>query len=95
MIFARLSKEYQSKGLTADSSLKEYENKVVAKSTLRVQAKEYQNKGLKRFCAHCGVAARSLGGETCGLSLPFLTFLVKSVRKRSVCPAVSSRGFVG
>jgi hypothetical protein len=53
------AKECANKGLRRHSSLKEYENKGVAKSTFRDHAKEYQNKGLNCFCPHCGVRAVS------------------------------------
>jgi hypothetical protein len=49
------AKECVNKGFSGHSNLKEYENKGVAKSTFRNRANEYQNKGLKRFCPHCGV----------------------------------------
>jgi hypothetical protein len=47
------AKECENKGFRRHS-LKGYENKGVTKSTFRDYAKEYQNKGLKRFCPHCG-----------------------------------------
>jgi hypothetical protein len=57
------AKEYVNKGFSGHSSLKEYENKGVAKSTFRDSAKEYHNKGLKRFRPHCGVVFVDLPRE--------------------------------
>jgi hypothetical protein len=42
--FTRFAKECANKGFREQGSLKEYENKGVAKSTFRDHAKEYQNK---------------------------------------------------
>jgi hypothetical protein len=49
------AKEYKNKRLTLRGSLKEYENKGVAKSTFRAPTKEYQTKGLSHSCPYCGV----------------------------------------